>query len=345
MAPDHGGVTGRTRGRHAAAVAVIAAIATWLGELLPAPWSTLDRRLLHAIAWPAVCLMLLLSVAWLAIMAVLSRGRAPVSDVVLAEEPLLDPPHVVPCRSSVPVVAAAGLEPGAGVTTLTFNLAVSLAVLGMCSNEQEPRRARPACLLTEGPLTEGLRLSPMPLDDYMDRHRFAITPEVVNLAVRHPSGAELFCLKSGDGAVERLRPLVLELRRHYDAVLVDGRQGHRELMDVAVDHGDALLLVALPAARSIEATGPWMERVWGFGIEGKTALLLNRVRAWPTPHPVLEQSFLYHAQLPDDRGIESYDLRGLPWSLDERLPVARHAAGLARQLFPTLIAGARRDAT
>jgi hypothetical protein len=342
MALDDGNVA-RPLPWRGTAFGVLATFAIWLAELLPEPWSTLTRQLLHTIARPSGGLVLVLSIAWVVMVAVRARTAEPASDGALDEEPLLAPPNVVACRSSAPIVLAVGLEPSAGVSTLTFNLAVALAVFGRGQDQSEPRSARPACVLTEGALTDALHLSPIPLDDYMDQHRFAITPGVVNLAVRHASGAELYCLKYDGVAIEHLLPLVSELRRWYDAVLVDGWRGHGQLIDVAVDHGDALLLVGLPTSASLQATGPWVERVWGLGLEGKTALVVNKVMAWPALHPVLKLSFLYHAQLPHDRHVPTNDASGLPWSLDERLPIAAEAATIVRQLFPTLIPGAGSD--
>jgi hypothetical protein len=345
MPADIGRASARPLPWGALVLAVLAALAGWLGELLPAPWGAIDRGLLHAVRWPALGVVAVMLAAWTAWSALRARSQDPLPETAGGEEPLLAEPHLVSRRSETPVVALAGLERRSGVSTLVFNLAVSLAALGEVSNEEGSRAPRPACLLAEGALTDALRLSPLPLDDHISRHPFQITPEVVNLASGHPSGAELFCLKHEGHAVEQLRPLLSELRRHYDAVLLDGWRGGRQLLDVAIDCSDALVLVGLPPAASVEAAGLWMEHVWGLGLEGKTALLVNRVRAWPKPPLELSLAFLYHAQLPDDPRIPPADSQGFPWSVDGCLPIAERCIELARQLFPTLMPGAGADAT
>jgi hypothetical protein len=180
-------------------------------------------------------------------------------------------------------------------------------------------------------------LSPQPLEEYLAGHPYRVGSEVVNLGVRHPSGCELFCLGGGRQSQDCLPLLVPELRRHYDAVLVDGGPGQSQAVDVALDLGDALLLVALPTAASVESTGLWIERVWSLGLEPKTALLLNRVTAWPAPPRELSLAFLYQAQLPAEPDVIALDQEGVPWSTDGRLRLARRLADIVGQLFPNLV--------
>ncbi len=318
---------------------LLAAGTLWLGALLPQPWGAWDRDWLQRLRLPAVAVAALLALAWMAWAAVRARSDDPLPAGRGAEEPLLSPPHVMACRSRSPVLTLAGLEPGSGVSSLAFNLAVALAVQGAVRDENGVRGARPICLLAEGPLSNVLGLSSQPLEQYLREHRHRVDSDLANLPVRHASGCELLCVGVEGTATDHLQLLVDELRRQYDAVLLDGACSERQLVDVAVDLADALLLVGLPSASSVEAAGTWIERVWSLGLEHKTALLLNRVTAWPAPQRELSLAFLYHAQLPEEPGVLAHDGQGLPWCLDDRLSAARRLEEVVRQLFPTLIQG------
>ena len=319
---------------------LLVAGAAWLATLLPPPWGAWDRDWLERLRLPAFATAALLVLFWLMWCAFRARSEDPLSAGDCVEEPLLSPSHVMACRSQSPVLTVVGLEPGSGVSTLAFNLAVSLAVQSAVSVEDDVRGARPICLLVEGPLSLNLGLSARPLDEYLSQHRYRVDPDLANFPVRHPSGCELLCLGSNGLAVDHLQLLVDELRHQYDAVLLDGACGERRTLDVPIDLGDALLLVGLPSAASVDAAGQWIERIWSLGLEDKTALLLNRVAASPPPPQELSLAFLYQAHLPDEPGLLAYDAQGLPWCVDGRLRAARRLESIVQQLFPTLIAGA-----
>jgi hypothetical protein len=296
---------------------VLMAGAAWMGTLLPGPWGAIDRAALSSVRWSAPAALLLLaaaSAAWLAL-----RPR-PI-DVADHEEPLLDSPRVPACRSPRPVVVLAGLEPSAGVSTLAFNLAVTAAADGMSP--------RPVCVLRDCPLARALELDPQPLERYLGVHH-EVDPDLVNLAVRHPSGCELLCLGGGQ---EHLPSLVAELARHYDAVLVDGALGERPLMDVVTEMADVLVLVGLPAASSVRSAGTWIERAWAMSLQDRTILLVNRVVAHEPPPRELELAFPHTAELPDEPRIADADRDGIPWSLDRRQPASQQLAAIAAQLM------------
>jgi Mrp family chromosome partitioning ATPase len=299
---------------------------------------------LQAVRLPALAVAALLAFSWIAWSAVRARSRDPLAASGGTEEPLLRPPHVIACRSGSPVVVIVGMAPGSGVSTLAFNLAVSLAVEGEVSREEGVRSPRPICLLAEGPLTEALGLSPAPLEDHLGQHLQRIDADLVDLPVRHVSGCELLCMGREGRAVEHLKLLVEELRRLYDSVLVDGACGKGQVEDVAVDVGDAMLLVGRHSESLLEAAGPWVERVFALEIEHKTMLILNRVTAWPQPPREPGVAFLYQAQLPDEPAVAANDAQGLPWCIDGRLSAARRLADIVRCLFPTLMRGAASNA-
>ena len=323
---------------------LLVAGAIWLGTLLPLPWGAWDRDWLERLQLFAFAAAALLVLSWLVWSALRARSEHPLLAGDGIEEPLLGPSHIMACRSRSPVVTLVGLEPGSGVSTLAFNLAVSLAIQGAVPDENDVRGARPVCLLFEGALSQNLGLSAKPLEEYLSQHPYRVDPDLANFPVHHASGCELLCLVPNGLAADQLQLLVAELRHQYDAVLLDGGCGPRLTLDVAVDLSDALLLLGLPSASAVDAAGQWIERVWSLGLEDKTALLINRVAAWPLAPRELSLAFLYQAQLPDEPGVLDYDAQGLPWSIDGRLCAARRLEAIVRQLFPTLVPGAAEHA-
>jgi hypothetical protein len=305
-------------------VILVAAGAAWLGTLLPRPWGAIDRAALSSLRWSATVALLLLAAASAAWLAVRPRHI----EMADHDEPVLGPPRMPACRSPRPVVVLAGLEPLAGVSTLAFNLAVTVAVDG--------RRPRPVCLLRDSPLARALELAPRSLDGHLAGHRYRVGPDLVNLAVRHPSGCELLCI---GGADERLSDLVAELAQHYDVVVVDGALGERPVMDVVTELADALVLVGLPSASSIRTAGIWMERVWATGLQDRTALVVNGVAACSPPPRELQLAFLFGAELPADPRVADMDREGTPWSLDRRRASSRQLAAIAAQLVRALSDG------
>jgi Flp pilus assembly CpaE family ATPase len=316
---------------------LLAAGLVWLRTLLPQPWGAVDRAVLSALGRPAPAALLLLMAVWAAWLGLRARSQGSLEVMVDREEPLLRSPQIMSCRSSKPVVVLVGLDAGAGVSTLAFNLAVTLAVDGRAREGGSSRACRPVCLLRDGALAEALQVRPRPLDEYLLGHPHRLDGEVVNLASRHPSGCELLCL-AGDGrAASGLSLLIAELRQRYDTVLVDGALGERPVMDAVLELADALILVGSPAASSVQAAGSWIERVWAQGLQDRTALLVNRVVASPSPPLELELAFLHGAELPDEPRLADMDREALPWSVDRRLPVSRRLVEVAAQLFPALL--------
>jgi hypothetical protein len=311
--------------------------------VMPQPWSGIEYRLVVALRWPALAVLGLLMAAGLGLLVRTSR-TVPTLPVVGGEEPRLDEPRLTTGRSEVRVVTLAGLEPGCGVTTLAFNLAVSLAAEGgKAGDDQAVRAVRPACLLAESALTAVLGLDPQPLEERLAERPWDVRSEVVRFGVRHPSGCVLFCLRSGRQPEDGVRRLVEQLSRHHDAVLIDGAVSQPE-RNLTLDRSDLLLLVALPTCSSVEPAGHWIERVWGSPKETATVMVINRVPAWPPPPRELTLAFHHLVLLPEEPQVAAFDRRGLPWSLDERLTVTTQLTRLTRLLFPTLISGGDRRA-
>jgi Flp pilus assembly CpaE family ATPase len=244
------------------------------------------------------------------------------------EEPLL-PQSVLPsCRRKSPLIALHALEPGAGSTTLAFNLAVGAAVQG---TEQR----RPLALLRAGELTQRLGLHPAPLSSYLVAHPVSVDDSLVELASRNFSGCELLCFADGDLNGQRLRLMRPVLRRFYDLIVLDCPTDDRWLTDVAVEVSDLMLLVAQPTASSASQAAGWADRAWDRGLEGKIALWLNRVEAHRRlPDPVLGE-FRHQAWMPADPVLGEADRQGLPWVLRWESAARPLLQGALAQLLPT----------
>src|SRR6202011_5752227 len=101
-------------------------------------------------AWlPAVLVMALLVAVAVGTVAVLRSDSSPPEDRV---EPLIPRPVLPQSRRSRPLVSLHGLEPGAGSSTLCFNLGTLLAAEGIVDDGSGVRRPRPVCLLEAGRL-------------------------------------------------------------------------------------------------------------------------------------------------------------------------------------------------
>src|SRR6202011_4053388 len=132
------------------------------------------------------------------------------------------PRPVLPAsHRSRPLVSFHAMEPGAGSSTLCFNLGTLLAAEGIVDDGSEIRRPRPVCLLGAGPLSSRLELDPQPLTDYLTRNPVSIGEEILGLAMRHPAGLELLSISEGAINGQRLRLLLPILRKHYDVILLD----------------------------------------------------------------------------------------------------------------------------
>ncbi len=311
--------------------------------VLPQPWRGMERGLLLALRWPALGVLVLLPATGLVLLVLTSRAIRELP-LLVAEEPRLDPPRLTTGRSKVRVVTLDGLERSCGVTTLTFNLAVALAVDGEKPGPGGADRAvRPACLLSESPLTAALGLDPRHLEERLAKRPWDVGPDVVRLGVRHASGCVLYALRRDRQSDDGVRRLVEQLSQHFDAVLIDGAVT-QPARNLSLDRSDLLLLVALPTRASVEPAGRWIERVWGTRNETTTMMVLNRVAAWPPPPRELTLAFHHLALLPEEPRMAAFDRRGIPWCLDERLAITPRMSQLARLLFPTLTEGGHRHA-
>jgi hypothetical protein len=324
-------------------LAVAVATALWLVEFLPSNAGRLPRTLAGDLGWVHVVGSVVALVAlWLAVTAAMAARRRELPDAP-TKQPLLKPLRLPRCRARRPVVTITGLEPGAGATTLTFNLGVLLARSGELRDEEGAvGSVRPLCVLAEGPLTSLLGLSPGPLEELVE-NPYRLMPRLLELAVHHPSGCELLCLAAREDASRRLVTMIDQLRHHYDAVLVDGAFGLDPVLDITAEFGELLLLVGRPTPTSAQPAADWADRVWAMRLEGKSVLLVNRAGSGQAA-PDMTAGFIHVAQLPDDSAIADFDRLALPWSLDARLQAARQLTRMAAQMFPTLMVEAGTDA-
>src|SRR5581483_8827452 len=121
-----------------------------------------------AISTAVLIVLVVASVAALGVVLVWRAALDVPLPVVDEEEPLLPDPVLPVARAAVPIISFSDLEPGAGATSITFNLGVLLATEGQ--SRDPARRPRPICLLAEGELTAQLGVSPDDLLRYLDDH-------------------------------------------------------------------------------------------------------------------------------------------------------------------------------
>ncbi|MGI0130841.1 MAG: hypothetical protein ACREEC_11960 [Thermoplasmata archaeon] len=246
---------------------------------------------------------------------------------------MLAPSALAPCKRVSPVISLLALEPRAGSTTIAFNLAVQVAVAGV----QGDRRPRPVCLLRDGEQTAAIGLDPQALASYFRSHPVSADEEVVELAVRHPTGCELFCIGDGGLSGQQLRLLLPVLRRFYDLIVIDCPTDDHWLREVAVDASDATLLVGLPSSDSASAASAWADRAWERGIVGKMAVVTNRVQAGQRLPDGLGSGLQNQISIPEDRLVASHDRQGLPWVIRFESSARVAADELSRQLVPQLM--------
>jgi len=192
-------------------------------------------------------------------------------------------------------------------------------------------------LLVAGPLTAALELDPLPLSNYFASHPSSADESLLDLAVRHPTGCELLCVGPGSLNGQRLRLLLPVLRRAYDVVVVDVPLGDRWLSDVAVETSDVSLLIAAPTSASASAATAWADRAWERGLEGKLAVVINRVAAGTVVPNFVMSGLLHRAMVSDDRVAASDNGEAFPWVLRFESHARMDLSDLSRQLLPDLI--------
>jgi hypothetical protein len=253
------------------------------------------------------------------------------------EEPHLPKPTAPRGRGRCPLVGFMDLEPGAGGSTVAFNLAVLIAVEGRPLTEDgTARRPRPLCLLSEGQLTEALDLDPDPVECHLDQNSGRIAVDLVDAAVRHPSGCELLCLPRGRVGRHQLRLLRLALDRYYDLVVVDCSAIDVDLREGVEDTADALIAVSVPSLRSADGAARLLEGTARASRLASTVLLVNQARAQPHLLDELAIGFGHLATLPHENLIPEADRRGLPWSLAPDFVSGHCLREFARELLPDL---------
>jgi hypothetical protein len=252
------------------------------------------------------------------------------------EEPFLPEPSAPPSRGRSSLIGFSNLEPGAGASTLAFNLAVLVAAEGIVlAREGVARRPRPLCLLSDGELTGALGLDPGPLERHLDRHSGRIGDDLVDVATRHPSGCELLCIPRGRMGRHQLRLLRLAFGSHYDLIVVDAAYDDSDLRVGVEDTADVLVAVTLPSLRSAEAATRLLEGA-GRGLRlATTVLLVNGTRAETRPVE-LALGFGHLAAFPNEHLVAEADLRGVPWSLAPDSTCRRVLLRFAHRLLPGL---------
>ncbi len=304
----------------------------------PAAMSALQVVTLTSVGVAVV--MVVLALAAVVVMTRLPEWR---EDSAPEEEPLLARPTTPRTRGRSPLVGFVDLEPGAGASSLAFNLAVIAAVEGrpLAAEEGAARRPRPLCLLSEGQLTEALGLESDPWRRHLERNSGRVGEDLIDLTFRHASGCELLCVPRGRVARHQLRLLRQALDRHYDLVVVDCSAIDADLREGVEDTADALIAVGLPSARSANAVASMLDESWRRFRLATTVLLVNQVRAEDSLPEELP-SFQNVAIFPYEHTVPEADRRGLPWSMLTAGTCGRVLRDLAAQLLPDLCSGGAR---
>lgn len=301
----------------------------------------------HAgVAAPALRWITLASLVLIVVMAVAAllgvaslRGRGEALEMAAPEEePYLPAPRAPRLRGRSLLVTFLDLEPGAGASSLAFNLAVLVAMEGRpVEQEGELRQPRSLCLLSQGQITRALDLAPEPMAHHLDRNSGRVVEDLIDLAWRHPTGCEMLCLPPGRVGRHQLRLLRHALDRHYDLVVVDCNVLDSTLREGVEDTSDALLAAALPSSRSHDAATRLLEtRLRGSRL-ATTVLVLNQVRADDREMEELTAGFGYAAFFPYEHLIPEADRRGLPWALAPEPACGRVLRQLAHRLLPELL--------
>jgi hypothetical protein len=325
---------------------LLLAIATALqaSRLVPAPFDVEASHVLALTTAIAVTVVVIAAAAaGLRVVWLTSRPAAEQTPPA-GEEPFLPAPNVPASRVLMPLICLAALERGAGASTLTFNLAVVIALEGLVKKGTLIRCARPLCLLSEGPLAHKLGLSSEPMHQHLTRNTGRICEDLVGAAYRHPSGCELLCLPAGGVGRHQLRLLRDALSRHYDAVLVDCRAGDLILREGALDVANVLLQVGLPTERSLDSAVALLDEVGPVRRrDGPQSLLINQVRSSRDMLLDILAELGNLSLLPFEPEIAKADRNGLPWSLRSEGASARLLGEMARQLSPQLFMDRRED--
>ncbi len=237
------------------AVLLVVAIAVQAVRYVSLPFRQAGTLALGVATLTSAGVAMAMVVVALATVAVMTRLPDWHEASATEEEPLLPTPGAPRARGRSPLIGFVDLEPRAGASSIAFNLAVLAAVEGrsLAGMDGITRRPRPLCLLSEGQLTEALGLESDPWRVHLDANSGRVVEDLVDLAVRHPSGCELLCVPRGHVARHQLRLLRLALDRQYDLVVVDCSTIDVDLREGAEDTADVLVAVGLASPRSADA--------------------------------------------------------------------------------------------
>ncbi len=309
-------------------VLALAGIATALARPEAQP---LDHALRVSVL-PAAALagvVVLLSIATIAVRASLPQ----IPSSVVTEEPLLVRPRMPTIRRDGACITIIGVVPKSGASTLASSLAILVASEGRLP-EDPAHRPRPLCLLNGVAGPDHLDLDPRALSGYLAAHPWTAEDELVDLASRHPSGAEF--LSCGPSAINstQLGQIVPMLRRHYNVIVIDAPTEDYWMTNAAMEVADAIVLVTLAAASQVQPAPRWFELIWSLGYEAKTILAVNRCRV--SDRHLLRVGDPFLLELPDDPVIADCNVSGTSWVMGTS-QAARQLRAAARTLLPVLI--------
>jgi len=293
------------------------------------------RPLEHALAafvLPAVLLtgaVLLLSVVTLRI-----RGSLPLAaSTVSTEEPLLARPRLPSIHRDAACITVLGVTPGSGASTIAANLAVLVASEGRLPTDPA-HRPRPLCLLNRVTAPDRLELDATAMSSYLAAHPWTVRDDMVELPVRHPTGAEFLACAPGTLNGVELRQRLPMLDRYYNLIIIDASREDRWMADAAMELADVIFLVSGSDGSPVHTVPRWLESIWALGYENKTVLVMNRRRA-SDPRPP-RSGYRFLLELPEDPVVAERDASSAAWATGKS-SAARQLRAAARMLLPELM--------
>lgn len=307
-------------------------LALAIGLSLAGPSVARLTSALAVIAVPSSLFSLLLLTVGLIATSVRAASPAASSELA-AEEPLVMAPRLPLIQRDAPLVLVLGAVPKAGATTLATSLTLLVAEDGR-SPQDSARRPRPLLLL-ERPGIADRNGQPGWLTEYLADHPTTVRDDVVEMAVRHPSGSEVLRLAAGEMNTIQLRELLAVFRKYYDLIVFDAMVDDHRTVQAAMELADAIVLVIPDRRDGIEAMTRWAERVYGLGLEGRSILAVTRRRA--PSSTVSSAPFLFGLELPEDGTTMASGVALTTWP--QISPATRQLRKAARMLLPQLLAG------
>jgi len=182
------------------------------------------------------------------------------------------------------VITFFSLKGGVGVTTLTVNVAVSLARMWLC------KVALADLAVSSGHVPVLLNLFPTyTLSELAREEPEDIPSELISrYLVEHESGIHILAAPKSAAMAEDLSPRLVNafmppLQENYDYVLIDTMHAFNDATMTAIEHTDLLMLVVTPTMPSLKAANDALTILESIGFSQKRIIpVLNEMFAQPS---------------------------------------------------------------